>query len=91
MKYSYIVQLVQSKNSVMEGRYSNRDFTSIDLEENGSQSDDKNRDLSVQRQQSGKLLENEEITFSWSHLSVRLPRNEKRYYYGQAFRFFDFK
>ena len=64
----------------MEGRYSNRDFTSINLEERGSHSsdDDRNRASPVERQASGTLLENEKITFSWSNLTVSLQRNKSR-------------
>ena len=74
----------------MEGRYSNRDFTSIDLEEKRSQSldDDKTEGLSVERQASGSLLENEKITFSWSNLSVSLQRNNKRYFRPHLFFFY---
>ena len=48
----------------MEGRYSNRDFTSVELEEKRSQSsDDKEREISVQRQASGTLLEHEKTSY----------------------------
>ena len=76
----------------MEGRFSSRDFESVDLEKSPSRDD---AELSVrifsffifskylssplQRQYSEALQEDEKISFSWSNLTVSVPRRSSRY------------